>query len=216
VREKNFFGLENEVFTVKKTSGFSKAVPEGKTGVHAVFDDVVQACRRNAHGHFDREKTREERSTKPYQTLDKRSVSSVGGRDEGAVCHRAGAQSAGGVFLSRLQSGSDMDDAQKQPLTLGVKRLFRENWRYLRKRVFKPYVEMLCLRMILFYQKYFSRHTCMFRPTCSQYALECIHNHGVIVGILLGCLRILRCNPFAKAGKRDPAPEVWRKKKWLL
>ena len=109
-----------------------------------------------------------------------------------------------------------MDDAKKQPLTMPIKALFRENWRYLRRTVFKPYAEMLCSRMILFYQKYFSKHTCMFRPTCSQYTLECIHNHGVIVGILLGSWRILRCNPFAKAGTWDLAPEVWRKKKWLL
>jgi len=75
---------------------------------------------------------------------------------------------------------------------------------------------MLCLRMILFYQKHFSKHTCMYRPTCSQYTLECIHNHGVIVGILLGAWRILRCNPFVKGGRSDPAPERWKKAKWLL
>ena len=102
VREKNFFGLENEVFTVKKTSGFSKAVPEGKTGVHAVFDDVVQACRRNAHGHFDREKTREERSTKPYQTLDKRSVSRGFRTNAGLVFYGDHSESSRLVFVQRF------------------------------------------------------------------------------------------------------------------
>lgn len=56
----------------------------------------------------------------------------------------------------------------------------------------------------------------MYRPTCSQYTLECINNHGVFVGILLGAWRILRCNPFVKPGRYDPAPENPWKKKWLL
>ena len=90
-----------------------------------------------------------------------------------------------------------------------------ENWKYLLKKVFKPYGKMLCMRLILFYQKRLSKHTCLYRPTCSQYTLECINNHGAIVGILLGFFRILRCNPFSKGGY-DPAPERFFKKRWLL
>ena len=71
------------------------------------------------------------------------------------------------------------------------------------------------MRLILFYQKYLSRHTCLYRPTCSQYTLECINNHGVVVGILLGAWRILRCNPLSKGGY-DPAPERFLLKRWLL
>ncbi len=89
------------------------------------------------------------------------------------------------------------------------------NGRYLRKHVFKPYLKMLCMRLILFYQKHLSKKTCLYYPTCSQYTLECINNHGVLVGILLGAWRILRCNPFSKGGY-DPAPFPYRKKKWLL
>lgn len=84
--------------------------------------------------------------------------------------------------------------------------VFQENARYLRKTVFKPYLKMLCMRMIVFYQKHISKHTCLYRPTCSQYTLECINNHGVVLGILMGACRILRCNPFSKGGY-DPAPE---------
>ena len=78
-------------------------------------------------------------------------------------------------------------------------------FRYLRKHVFKPYLKMLCMRAIIFYQKYISKGTCMFRPTCSQYTLESINNNGVILGIILGIWRILRCNPFHKGGY-DPVP----------
>ncbi len=93
--------------------------------------------------------------------------------------------------------------------------VLRENFRYLRKKVFKPYLKMLCMRLILFYQKYLSKHTCLYRPTCSQYTLECINDHGVILGILLGAWRILRCNPFSKGGY-DPPPLPYFKKRWLL
>ena len=91
----------------------------------------------------------------------------------------------------------------------------RAAWKRLRRTVFKPYLKMLCMHAIVFYQKYFSKGTCLYRPTCSQYMLEAINNHGVIVGILLGCWRLLRCNPFSKGGY-DPVPENYFKVRWLL
>ena len=107
-----------------------------------------------------------------------------------------------------------MYSQEKQFLTLRFWYL-RENAAYLKKTVFKPYLKMLCMWLIVFYQKHSSKHTCMFRPTCSQYTLECINNHGVIVGILLGAWRILRCHPFSKGGF-DPAPENPFKKRWVI
>ena len=92
---------------------------------------------------------------------------------------------------------------------------FRKTIKYLRRHVFKPYIKMFCMRAILFYQRYFSKGTCLYRPTCSQYMLECINNQGVILGILLGCWRLLRCNPFSKGGY-DPDPENFIRKRWVL
>ncbi|MBQ8429041.1 MAG: membrane protein insertion efficiency factor YidD [Clostridia bacterium] len=108
-----------------------------------------------------------------------------------------------------------MRDQERKTLTFSFLSLFRANRKYLQRKVFKPYVKMLCLRLILFYQKYLSRHTCLYRPTCSQYTLESINNNGVVLGILLGAWRILRCNPLSKGGY-DPAPFPYFKKKWLL
>ena len=89
------------------------------------------------------------------------------------------------------------------------------NGRYLKKKLFPPIFKALCIFLICFYQKYLSRHTCKYNPTCSEYTKRCINNLGVIPGILLGIWRILRCNPLSKGGF-DPAPENPFKKKWLL
>ena len=71
------------------------------------------------------------------------------------------------------------------------------------------------MRTIIFYQRHLSKRTCKYKPTCSQYTLESINNRGVVVGILLGAWRILRCNPLSKGGY-DPASENPWKKRWLL
>lgn len=93
--------------------------------------------------------------------------------------------------------------------------IFKQNARYLRKTVFKPYLKTACMRAIRWYQTHLSKHTCMFRPTCSQYTMESINNRGVIAGILLGTWRILRCNPWVEPYTYDPAPEK-RSAKWVM
>lgn len=46
---------------------------------------------------------------------------------------------------------------------------------------------------------------CRFTPTCSQYALDAIREHGATAGSLLAIKRICRCHPFAPCG-HDPVP----------
>ena len=104
---------------------------------------------------------------------------------------------------------------EREALSLPFLELVFGNIRYLRRTVFKPYLKMLFMRLILFYQRRISKHTCMFRPTCSQYTLECINNHGAVLGVLMGACRILRCHPWSKGGY-DPAPERFFQKKWLV
>ena len=85
----------------------------------------------------------------------------------------------------------------------------------MRRTLFKPYLKAACMRLIVFYQRHISRGTCMFTPTCSEYTLRAINNNGVVLGILLGLWRIMRCNPLTKAG-HDPAPENFFKVRWVL
>lgn len=85
----------------------------------------------------------------------------------------------------------------------------------MRRTLFKPYLKAACMRLIVFYQRHISRGTCMFTPTCSEYTLRAINNNGVVLGILLGLWRIMRCNPLTKGG-HDPAPENFFKVRWVL
>lgn len=95
-----------------------------------------------------------------------------------------------------------------------LRAMIKENFRYLRKN--RPRVcAACCMRMIGFYQRKLSRHTCLYEPTCSEYAKRCINNWGALIGILMGIWRILRCNPLSKGGY-DPAPEVYWKVRWLF
>lgn len=67
--------------------------------------------------------------------------------------------------------------------------------------------------MIRFYQKYISPMsppTCRFYPTCSQYAIEAVEEHGAIKGSYLATRRILKCHPFHEGGF-DPVPPKKRK-----
>lgn len=49
-------------------------------------------------------------------------------------------------------------------------------------------------------------HACRFVPTCSEYAMEAVERYGIIRGGLLAAGRLLRCQPFARAGY-DPPPQ---------
>ena len=46
---------------------------------------------------------------------------------------------------------------------------------------------------------------CRFTPTCSQYAIESMQNHGAFKGSLLTIKRLSRCHPW-HAGGHDPVP----------
>lgn len=70
-------------------------------------------------------------------------------------------------------------------------------------------MKKILLGFIRFYRKYLSAlkgySSCIYYPTCSQYAIEAIEKYGALKGTALAVWRILRCNPFARGGY-DPVP----------
>jgi len=52
---------------------------------------------------------------------------------------------------------------------------------------------------------------CRFEPTCSQYALHALEQHGAAKGLLLSLWRLLRCQPFSRGGF-DPVPPSGKRK----
>ena len=46
---------------------------------------------------------------------------------------------------------------------------------------------------------------CRYYPSCSDYALDALEQHGFIRGGYLALLRVLRCNPYGGKGF-DPVP----------
>ena len=46
---------------------------------------------------------------------------------------------------------------------------------------------------------------CRFRPTCSEYAIEALEQHGGLRGGWLAAKRLARCHPWGGSGY-DPVP----------
>ncbi len=41
---------------------------------------------------------------------------------------------------------------------------------------------------------------CKYHPSCSQYALDALHEYGLVRGFVLAAWRLLRCNPWSHGG----------------
>jgi len=70
-------------------------------------------------------------------------------------------------------------------------------------------VKAAVLAPVRLYRRYLSplkaTPSCRFHPTCSAYAEEAIEVHGVLRGMVMATLRVLRCHPFHPGGY-DPVP----------
>ena len=47
---------------------------------------------------------------------------------------------------------------------------------------------------------------CRFTPTCSQYAIDALREHGTLRGSMLAARRVMRCHPWHPGGP-DPVPK---------
>ena len=73
----------------------------------------------------------------------------------------------------------------------------------IRKTILGKFVKNSSINCIKVYQKIVSPlfpPSCIYSPTCSQYAIEAIEKYGFLKGGLMSIKRILRCNPYSKGG----------------
>ena len=68
-------------------------------------------------------------------------------------------------------------------------------------------IKHLIIKLIKLYQRtpIGTHKNCKFIPSCSEYAIISLENHGLFKGLWLAIKRIFRCNPFTKGGL-DPVP----------
>lgn len=69
-------------------------------------------------------------------------------------------------------------------------------------------MKRLFIYLIRIYQiiPFNSHNMCRFTPTCSEYMIGCLEEHGLIKGLKLGIKRILKCRPKGEFGY-DPVPK---------
>ena len=64
-------------------------------------------------------------------------------------------------------------------------------------------VRKLLIGLIQTYRRFLSPMlppTCRYEPSCSLYTVQAIEKYGVLRGLFMGILRVLRCHPFARGG----------------
>ncbi|MCH7703950.1 MAG: membrane protein insertion efficiency factor YidD [Planctomycetes bacterium] len=69
---------------------------------------------------------------------------------------------------------------------------------------------LIAVGVICFYQgmiRPFLVGGCKFHPTCSEYAIGALREHGIRSGSLLAIRRLIRCHPFSPGGI-DPVPST--------
>lgn len=79
--------------------------------------------------------------------------------------------------------------------------------------ILKKIIIFPLILIIKIYQLFISpilKANCRFAPTCSDYAIESLNNHGFIKGGYFALRRILSCHPLGRSGY-DPVPKKIRK-----
>lgn len=71
-------------------------------------------------------------------------------------------------------------------------------------------MKQLLIKIIKKYQQipFKSHDSCKFIPTCSDYMIIALNEHGLFKGLYLGIKRLLKCSPFTKNQYQyDPVPK---------
>tara|TARA_B100001013_G_C24351589_1_gene340598 strand:+ start:72 stop:329 length:258 start_codon:yes stop_codon:yes gene_type:complete len=79
------------------------------------------------------------------------------------------------------------------------------------------YLNLLLIYFIIFFVKIYQlslspilKVNCRHLPTCSEYTITALKNHGIFTGMYFSIKRILSCHPFGAHGY-DPVPKKLKK-----
>ena len=64
---------------------------------------------------------------------------------------------------------------------------------------------IIFIKLYQFFISPFLGLNCRFNPTCSNYAINSLKKHGLIIGLYYSVLRISKCHPWGDSG-HDPVP----------
>lgn len=73
----------------------------------------------------------------------------------------------------------------------------------MRRIVIFPFI--IVIKLYQFFISPFLGLNCRFNPTCSNYAINSLKKHGLIIGLYYSILRISKCHPWGDSG-HDPVP----------
>ncbi len=73
----------------------------------------------------------------------------------------------------------------------------------MRSIVIFPFI--IFIKLYQFFISPFLGLNCRFNPTCSNYAINALKKHGLIIGLYYSILRISKCHPWGDSG-HDPVP----------
>ena len=73
----------------------------------------------------------------------------------------------------------------------------------MRSIVIFPFI--IFIKLYQFFISPFLGLNCRFNPTCSNYAINALNKHGLIIGLYYSVLRISKCHPWGDSG-HDPVP----------
>jgi len=100
------------------------------------------------------------------------------------------------ILISILFIYNNLSSQSKEEI-LSLKKIPRTETTYNYSFTANNEYQLVLNNLFVFYKKIFSANdfqSCSFYPSCSQYAMQTIHKHGFIIGLLDTFDRLSRCN----------------------
>ena len=79
------------------------------------------------------------------------------------------------------------------------------------------FINTIIIKLIIYFIKFYQLlispilpSNCRYLPSCSEYTIASLREHGLIVGTYYACRRIFSCHPLGKHGF-DPVPKKIKK-----